>query len=136
MQMLLTFPCSYCLGRLMPDAKMAISKERGSSKLVPHMMSNCLLQELSVRQQCSGMMLQFVLDYPLGAKRLQHHLQFLITNLAFEHESGRQAAVDLIKASSHTASGKSCNMSGCPGFITGHWCRTVKIESSPSVDRL
>lgn len=50
-----------------------------------------------MRQQCSGMMLQFVLDYPLGARRLQHHLQFLITNLSFEHESGRQAAVDTIK---------------------------------------
>jgi len=55
------------------------------------------VQEQSVRQQCSGMMLQFILDYPLGAKRLQHHLQFLITNLSFEHESGRQAAVDTIK---------------------------------------
>ena len=52
-----------------------------------------------MRQQCSGMMLQFVLDYPLGARRLQHHLQFLITNLSFEHESGRQAAVDTIKVS-------------------------------------
>ena len=50
-----------------------------------------------MRQQCSGMMLQFILDYPLGARRLQHHLQFLITNLSFEHESGRQAAVDTIK---------------------------------------
>ncbi len=55
------------------------------------------VQEPSVRQQCSGMMLQFILDYPLGARRLQHHLQFLITNLSFEHESGRQAAVDTIK---------------------------------------
>jgi hypothetical protein len=42
------------------------------------------------------MLLQFILDYPLGTKRLQHHLQFLITNLSFEHESGRQAAVDTI----------------------------------------
>ena len=50
-----------------------------------------------MRAQCSGMLLQFILDYPLGTKRLQHHLQFLITNLSFEHESGRQAAVDTIK---------------------------------------
>ena len=55
------------------------------------------MQEASVRQQCSGMMLQFILDYPLGSRRLQHHLQFLITNLSFEHESGRQAAVDTLK---------------------------------------
>ena len=57
------------------------------------------LQEPSVRQQCSGILLQYILDYPLGARRLQHHLQFLITNLSFEHESGRQASVDTMKAS-------------------------------------
>ena len=52
-----------------------------------------------MRQQCSGILLQYILDYPLGAKRLQHHLQFLITNLSFEHESGRQASVDTMKVS-------------------------------------
>lgn len=34
-----------------------------------------------VRQVCSQILLQFLLDYPLGPKRLQHHLDFLITNL-------------------------------------------------------
>ena len=34
-----------------------------------------------VRQVCSQIFLQFLLDYPLGAKRLQQHLDFLLTNL-------------------------------------------------------
>lgn len=34
-----------------------------------------------VRRVCSQIFLQFLLDYPLGAKRLQQHLDFLLTNL-------------------------------------------------------
>ena len=34
-----------------------------------------------VRQACSQVFLQFLLDYPLGPKRLQQHLDFLLTNL-------------------------------------------------------
>lgn len=34
-----------------------------------------------VRQVCSKIFLQFLLDYPLGVKRLQQHLDFLLTNL-------------------------------------------------------
>jgi U3 small nucleolar RNA-associated protein 20 len=34
-----------------------------------------------VRQVCGQIFLQFLLDYPLGAKRLQQHLDFLLTNL-------------------------------------------------------
>lgn len=38
-------------------------------------------QALLIRQQCSQLILQFLLDYPLGAKRLQQHLDFLVANL-------------------------------------------------------
>lgn len=31
-----------------------------------------------------------------GEKRLQEHLQFLLTNLSYEHESGREAALDML----------------------------------------
>lgn len=34
-----------------------------------------------VRQVCSQVFLQFLLDYPLGTQRLQQHLDFLIANL-------------------------------------------------------
>ncbi|PSC76593.1 small subunit processome component 20-like protein [Micractinium conductrix] len=61
------------------------------------------VQELMVRSQaapvraaCSSALLQFLLDYPLGEKRLQEHLQFLLTNAGYEHESGREAALDML----------------------------------------
>ncbi len=43
---------------------------------------------------CAGfaqILLQFLLDYPVGEKRLDSHLQFLLANLAYEHETGRLA---------------------------------------------
>ncbi|KAK9818396.1 hypothetical protein WJX72_012002 [[Myrmecia] bisecta] len=54
-------------------------------------------QSASIRQLCSSVFLQFLLDYPLGEKRLQQHLQFIVTNLAYEHESGREAALDMLQ---------------------------------------
>ena len=51
-----------------------------------------------MRAQCAGILLQFLLDYPLGSKRLAHHLQFLVANLGYEHDSGREAALAMIQA--------------------------------------
>lgn len=53
-------------------------------------------QYSQIRQLSSACLLQFLLDYPLGAKRLEQHLQFLIVNLNYEHESGRRASLDMI----------------------------------------
>jgi hypothetical protein len=36
---------------------------------------------IPVRQQCASVLLQFLLDYPLGQKRLRQHLGFLLNNL-------------------------------------------------------
>lgn len=35
----------------------------------------------------------------MGERRLQQHLQFLITNLGYEHEAGRASAIELLQAS-------------------------------------
>lgn len=35
----------------------------------------------SIRKKCSQILLQFLLDYPLSEKRLQQHLDFLLSNL-------------------------------------------------------
>ena len=35
----------------------------------------------TVRQYCSQIILQFLLDYPLGGRRLQQHLDFFVSNL-------------------------------------------------------
>lgn len=54
-------------------------------------------QAAPVRHACSSVFLQFLLDYPVGERRLEQHIQFIITNLSYEHETGREAAIDMLK---------------------------------------
>lgn len=56
-----------------------------------------------MRAQCSGILLAFLLDYPLSTTRLQHHLNFLVANASFQHESGREAALDALLVSASAA---------------------------------
>ncbi len=58
-------------------------------------------QSVPVRQACASALMQFLLDYPLGTKRLAHHLHHLLANLAYEHEDGRLAALDMLQVRSH-----------------------------------
>ncbi|KAL6072065.1 U3 snoRNP protein [Balamuthia mandrillaris] len=54
-------------------------------------------QAPAIRQQCSFLFLQFLLHYPLGKDRLKQHLSFLVKNLSFVHETGRLAALDMLR---------------------------------------
>ena len=56
-------------------------------------------QSVPVRQACASALMHFLLDYPLGPKRLAHHLHHLLANLAYEHEEGRLAALDMLQVS-------------------------------------
>lgn len=58
-------------------------------------------QSAPIRQLCASVLLQFLLDYPVGDRRLQQHLHFIITNLSYEHETGREAAIEMLKVSHH-----------------------------------
>ncbi|MCO5560984.1 hypothetical protein L7F22_014604 [Adiantum nelumboides] len=49
-----------------------------------------------VRQYSSQIMLQFLLDYPLGSRRLQQHLDFLVTNLSYVNSTGREAVLEML----------------------------------------
>eukprot|EP00889_Picochlorum_renovo_P008138 jgi/Picre1/35168/NNA_002630.t1 len=51
-----------------------------------------------IRQLSSTVLLSYLLDYPLGKKRLEHHLHFLLSNMGYEHETGRHASIDLLGA--------------------------------------
>ncbi|KAK7331456.1 hypothetical protein VNO77_25681 [Canavalia gladiata] len=53
-----------------------------------------------VRKKCSKILLQFLLDYRLSEKRLQQHLDFLLSNLrqVYEHSSGRESVLEMIHA--------------------------------------
>ncbi|TVU34273.1 hypothetical protein EJB05_16104 [Eragrostis curvula] len=53
-------------------------------------------QTESVRQQCIQILLQFFLNYPLGEKRLQQHIDFFLANLSYEHASGREAVLEML----------------------------------------
>ncbi|KAL5542673.1 hypothetical protein UlMin_010383 [Ulmus minor] len=52
----------------------------------------------SVRKACSEILLQFLLGYQLSGKRLQQHLDFLLSNLRYEHSSGRIAVLEMLHA--------------------------------------
>ncbi|KAK8473806.1 hypothetical protein PHAVU_001G253000 [Phaseolus vulgaris] len=50
----------------------------------------------SIRKKCSKILLQFLLDYRLSEKRLQQHLDFLLSNLRYEHSTGRESVLEMI----------------------------------------
>ncbi|RHY31351.1 hypothetical protein DYB32_003621, partial [Aphanomyces invadans] len=55
-------------------------------------------QVATVRTHCASMYLMFLLDYPLGDKRLNFHIRFLVSNLTFVYESGRLSSLECLHA--------------------------------------
>ena len=55
------------------------------------------LQSSNVRAVCASALLQFLLDYPMSSARRRRHLTFLAANLAFEHDTGRAAALAFLQ---------------------------------------
>ncbi|KAF9622576.1 hypothetical protein IFM89_032475 [Coptis chinensis] len=51
-----------------------------------------------IRKKCSQILLRFLLDYPMSHKRLQQHLDFLLSNLRYEHSTGREAVLEMLHA--------------------------------------
>lgn len=52
----------------------------------------------TARASCGQLYLQFLLDYPLGEKRLHKHIDFLMKNLSYEFEEGRVATLNCLYA--------------------------------------
>ena len=55
-------------------------------------------QSTHTRSSARSLLLQFLLDYPQGAGRLQTTLAFLARNLSYEHASGRGSVLELLHA--------------------------------------
>ena len=55
-------------------------------------------QSASVRSAAGQLLLIFLVEYPLGPKRLRQHIDFLISNFEYELESGREAALGMVNA--------------------------------------
>ncbi|KAF9234002.1 armadillo-type protein [Melanogaster broomeanus] len=55
-------------------------------------------QSPHTRESARSLLLQFLLDYPQGAGRLQTTLAFFAQNLSYEHTSGRSSVLELLQA--------------------------------------
>ena len=55
-------------------------------------------QSPSVQELARGALLQFLLDYPQGKGRLKNQMTFLVKNLSYVYESGRQSVMELLSA--------------------------------------
>ncbi|XP_047333762.1 small subunit processome component 20 homolog [Impatiens glandulifera] len=107
LHMLIQFPVFVDLERNPSFVALSLLKAIIRRKLVVHEIYDVVtcVAELMVtsqvepiRKKCSQILLQFLLDYHLSETRLQQHLDFLLSNLRYEHSEGREAVLELLHA--------------------------------------
>ncbi|PSS35668.1 Small subunit processome component like [Actinidia chinensis var. chinensis] len=107
LHMVIQFPLFIDLERNPSFVALSLLKAIVNRKLVVHEIYDLVsrVAELMVtsqvepiRKKCSQILLQFLLDYRLSEKRLQQHLDFLLSNLRYEHSTGRETVLEMLHA--------------------------------------
>jgi U3 small nucleolar RNA-associated protein 20 len=47
-------------------------------------------------QQCTGLFVRYLLDYPMGEERFEKHLKQVVANIGYEYQEGRLSAIVLL----------------------------------------
>ncbi|CAG8452160.1 712_t:CDS:2 [Ambispora gerdemannii] len=55
-------------------------------------------QSANVREQCRIIFFNFLLDYPQSDTRLKNEMNFLVANLEYTYESGRQSVLEMLNS--------------------------------------
>ncbi|KAJ8506605.1 hypothetical protein OPV22_007491 [Ensete ventricosum] len=107
LHMLIQFPVFIDLQTKPSPVALSLLKSIVDRKLVVHEIYDIVMRvaELMVtshsepiRKKSSQVLLQFLLDYRLSDKRLQQHMDFLLSNLSYEHSTGREAVLEMLHA--------------------------------------
>ncbi|KAI0527474.1 hypothetical protein KFK09_003075 [Dendrobium nobile] len=107
LHMIIRFPMFIDIQTNPSTLALSLLKTIFARKLVVHEIYDIILRvaELMVTSQsepigrkCSEILLQFLLEYQLSDKRLQQHMDFLLSNLSYEHPSGRESVLDMLHA--------------------------------------
>ncbi|XP_020586518.1 small subunit processome component 20 homolog [Phalaenopsis equestris] len=105
LHMIIRFPMFIDIQTRPSTLALSLLKAILARKLVVHEIYDIVLrvaelmvtsQSESIRRKCSEIMLQFLLEYHLSDKRLQQHMDFLLSNLSYEHPSGRESVLDML----------------------------------------
>lgn len=57
-----------------------------------------LSQKKSIRDSSASIVVYFLVHYPIGDNRFQHHMKQLLTNCAYEYEDGRVSAIETLQS--------------------------------------
>ncbi|KAK8959123.1 hypothetical protein KSP40_PGU003577 [Platanthera guangdongensis] len=107
LHMLIRFPIFIDIQNSPSTLALSLLKSIVARKLVVHEIYDLVLRvsELMVTtesepisRKCSQILLQFLLEYHLSDKCLQQHMDFLLSNLSYEHPSGRKSVLEMLHA--------------------------------------
>ncbi|GAB6033711.1 U3 snoRNP protein [Chamberlinius hualienensis] len=70
-----------------------------------------------VRKNCRQCVLKYLLNYPLGDK-IHVHVQFFSSQLKYEHESGRESAMEMLNSIFTTFRKDILDINACPIFVS------------------